>query len=149
MPKQLKDLDRDKLLRKREKQKAKDDSKLEKRRLKEEKLRKITDKEREREKKKQQKLKQKSSSGGGPPKISDFIQVNRLHPLLINFIKGPCLLQSDKNYVPLFMEKCVKFIESEGLDSEGIYRVPGNRAHVDLLFQKFEEGRWYQIADLL
>lgn len=44
--------------------------------------------------------------------------------------------------MPLFMEKCVRFIESEGLDSEGIYRVPGNRAHVDLLFQKFDEGTW-------
>lgn len=42
--------------------------------------------------------------------------------------------------MPLFLEKCVRFIESEGLDSEGIYRVPGNRAHVDLLFQKFDEG---------
>lgn len=91
MPKQLKDLDRDKLLRKREKQKAKDDSKLEKRRLKEEKLRKITDKEKEREKKKQLKLKQKSSSGGGPPKISDFIQVNWLNPLGINCVKEHCL----------------------------------------------------------
>ncbi|XP_052865905.1 rho GTPase-activating protein 190 [Anopheles cruzii] len=47
--------------------------------------------------------------------------------------------QSDKNLVPLFVEKCVKFIEQEGLDSEGIYRVPGNRTHVDLLYQKFEE----------
>lgn len=34
----------------------------------------------------------------------------------------------------------MKFIETEGLESEGIYRVPGNRAHVDLLFQKFDEG---------
>lgn len=48
--------------------------------------------------------------------------------------------QSEENAIPLFLEKCVKFIEEEGLDSEGIYRVPGNRAHVDLLFQKFEEG---------
>ncbi|XP_031336151.1 rho GTPase-activating protein 190 isoform X8 [Photinus pyralis] len=128
LPKQLKDIEQDKLTRKREKQKAKDDSKLEKRRLKEEKLRKVADKEKEREKKKQQKLKQKSSSGG-PPKISDFIQ-------------------SEKNFIPLFMEKCVKFIEAEGLDSEGIYRVPGNRAHVDLLFQKFEEDPNVQISEL-
>lgn len=48
--------------------------------------------------------------------------------------------QSDSNPIPLFLEKCVRFIEEEGLDSEGIYRVPGNRAHVELLFQKFEEG---------
>lgn len=40
--------------------------------------------------------------------------------------------------VPIFLEKCVHFIERE-VDSEGIYRVPGNRAHVDLLYQKFEE----------
>lgn len=119
----MKEADREKLLRKCEKQKAKDDSKLEKqRRLKEEKLRKVADKEKERDKKKQQKLKQKSASASGiPTKLVDFIQ-------------------SDKNYIPLFLEKCVIFIESEGLDSEGIYRVPGNRAHVDLLFQKFDEG---------
>lgn len=49
-------------------------------------------------------------------------------------------MQSEDNPIPLFVEKCIKFIEEEGLDSEGIYRVPGNRAHVDLLFQKFDEG---------
>ncbi|XP_063370149.1 rho GTPase-activating protein 190 [Cydia amplana] len=41
--------------------------------------------------------------------------------------------------VPLFVEKCVQFIEREGLASEGLYRVPGNRAHVDMLFNKFNE----------
>lgn len=73
----MKEADREKLMRKREKQKAKDDSKLEKqRRLKEEKLRKVADKEKERDKKKQQKLKQKSASASGlPSKIVDFIQV--------------------------------------------------------------------------
>lgn len=52
---------------------------------------------------------------------------------LINF------KMSDKNsLIPVFLEKCVNYIELE-LESEGIYRVPGNRAHVDLLYQKFEE----------
>ncbi|XP_028025613.1 rho GTPase-activating protein 190 isoform X1 [Bombyx mandarina] len=41
--------------------------------------------------------------------------------------------------VPLFVEKCIEFIEREGLGSEGLYRVPGNRAHVDMLFTKFYE----------
>lgn len=40
--------------------------------------------------------------------------------------------------IPVFLEKCVNYIELE-LESEGIYRVPGNRAHVDLLYQKFDE----------
>ncbi|XP_065166513.1 rho GTPase-activating protein 190 isoform X5 [Atheta coriaria] len=121
----------EKSIRKREKQKAKDDSKLEKRRLKEEKLRKVAEKEKERDKKKASKLKQKSgsSSSNAPSKLADFIQ-------------------SDANFVPLFLEKCVKFIENEGLDSEGIYRVPGNRAHVDLLFQKFEEDPNVDIEQL-
>lgn len=46
---------------------------------------------------------------------------------------------SERNpLIPVFLEKCVNYIELE-LESEGIYRVPGNRAHVDLLYQKFDE----------
>lgn len=42
--------------------------------------------------------------------------------------------------VPLFIRRCIEFIEYEGLDAEGIYRVPGNRAHVDAFVQKFKEN---------
>lgn len=49
--------------------------------------------------------------------------------------------QSEQNLIPLFVEKCISFIQEEGLELEGLYRVPGNRAHVDLLFQKFDEGK--------
>lgn len=48
--------------------------------------------------------------------------------------------QADGNAVPLFIEKCTHFIEQEGLDMEGIYRVPGNRAHVDTLLLQFDES---------
>lgn len=141
----------EKLIRRKEKQRAKDDEKLEKKRQKE--VKKLAEKEKEREKKKiqkqQQQLKQQSvtkqlsaggssgvgsggsgGSGASVPTLQDFVQ-------------------SDDNAVPLLLEKCVKFIEEEGLDSEGIYRVPGNRAHVDLLFQKFEEGTPLLILTLL
>ncbi|XP_066261136.1 rho GTPase-activating protein 190 [Euwallacea similis] len=125
----MKESDFDKLLRKREKQKAKDDSKLEKRRLKEEKLRKVAE---EKDRKRQQKTQGKKAAvlpSGTVSKLTDYIQ-------------------SDKNYIPIFMEKCVRFVEAEGLDSEGIYRVPGNRAHVDLLFVKFEEDSNVDIHEL-
>ncbi|CAB3372514.1 Hypothetical predicted protein [Cloeon dipterum] len=56
--------------------------------------------------------------------------------------------QSKQNAVPLIIEKCVQFIESEGVESEGIYRVPGNRAHVELLFQKLEEDPNVDMASL-
>lgn len=97
----------------RDRKKSREDEKLEKRRIKEEeRLKRMTEKK---------KKKQKNSPANNGPTLEDFIQ-------------------SEDNAVPLFVEKCIQFIEEEGLDSEGIYRVPGNRAHVDLLFQKFEEG---------
>ncbi|KAK6631018.1 hypothetical protein RUM44_003190 [Polyplax serrata] len=111
----------DKSSRRKEKQKAKEDEKL---RLKEEKLKKVAEKEKEREKKK---LKNKPVKG-----------LNSLD----------CFGQTEDNPLPLFLEKCIRFIEDEGLDSEGIYRVPGNRAHVELLFQRFEENPNVDIQDL-
>lgn len=128
MPK-VKDSERDKLLdRKREKQKAlqtKEEEKLEKRRAKEDaaKLRKLIDKEKEAEKKMKRKSKPNSSKA----------MANEASAM-------PEFVQSEKSLVPLFLEKCIEFIEQEGLDSEGIYRVPGNRAHVELLYQKQQEG---------
>lgn len=129
MPKILKESDREKLIseRKRDKAKAqKEEEKLDKRRAKEDaKMRKLIDKEKEQEKKMKRKSKSAGKGGGADAVsvISDFVQ-------------------SEKNFIPLFLEKCVEFIEQEGLDSEGIYRVPGNRAHVDLLYQKLQEGEW-------
>ena len=46
------------------------------------------------------------------------------------------------------MRKAITFIEREGLDAEGLYRVPGNRAHVELLFQKFDEDPKVDIDEL-
>ncbi|KAJ6224769.1 hypothetical protein RDWZM_003314 [Blomia tropicalis] len=56
--------------------------------------------------------------------------------------------QADGNAVPLFIEKCTHFIEQEGLDMEGIYRVPGNRAHVDTLLLQFDENPDINITEL-
>ncbi|XP_055846407.1 rho GTPase-activating protein 190 isoform X23 [Episyrphus balteatus] len=123
--------DNEKLLDIKMKQKNwKEEEKLEKRRLKEEqaKLRKQQDKEKEQEKKMKRKSKQNSKASSGA--------IESLETALSSL---PEFMQSDKNNIPIFLHKCIQFIEQEGLDSEGIYRVPGNRAHVDLLFQKFEE----------
>lgn len=126
----MKDSDREKLIdRKRDKQKTlKEEEKLDKRRAKEDaaKLRKLIDKEKEQEKKMKRKSKQQNSSS----KPGDSATPTAM----------PEFVQSEKNCIPLFLEQCVEFIEQEGLDSEGIYRVPGNRAHVDLLYQKLQEG---------
>jgi len=101
--------------------------KLEKRRLKEEtaRLRKLQEKEKEQEKKLKRKLKQ-NSKGLVESAEAQF---------------GKLMISSEQGEIPIFLNKCVEFIEKEGLDSEGIYRVPGSRAHVDMLFQRFEEGK--------
>jgi len=60
-----------------------------------------------------------------------------------NSVQGQPVMEdfraSDDNPVPIFLSRCIQYIELEGLRTEGLYRVPGNRAHVDLLFQKFDE----------
>ncbi|KAH0944338.1 hypothetical protein HN011_005142, partial [Eciton burchellii] len=118
--------DEDKLSKKRDKQKAKEDKKLEKLRQKEEKIKKHAEKEKEKQKKKQEKIKQTKDAGKTPT-----FCVSQLS--LIDFA------QSETNRIPLFLEKCVQFIEEQGLNLEGLYRVPGNRTHVNLLFQKFDK----------
>lgn len=97
-----------------ERKKSREEEKLEKKRLKEQ--------LREEERQKRLEKKKKKSKGAAANTYDKFAQ-------------------SETNPIPLIVEKCIIFIEEEGLDSEGIYRVPGNRAHVDLLFQKFDEGK--------
>jgi len=55
---------------------------------------------------------------------------------------------SDDNPIPVFLSRCIEFIELEGLVTEGLYRVPGNRAHVDLIFQNFDEDQSFDFHSL-
>lgn len=110
----MKDDDKSSFTKKEEKRRIKEQCKLEKRRLKEEKMKKISE-----EKKKK--------------KTKTYLLIAD-QSTLENFV------QSENNVIPLLLEKCVKFIELVGLESEGLYRVPGNRSHVDFLFQKFNDG---------
>lgn len=114
--------------RRKDKAKAKDDEKQEKRRLKEEeRQRREREKEKERERKRNLKMTKEGKKEKAAPTLEDVVL-------------------AEGRAIPLFLETCVKFIEAEGLDSEGIYRVPGNRAHVDMLFQKLEEGLYYEVV---
>ena len=109
-------------VKKRQKEKIKDDKKLQKEQKKQV-------KEREKKEKKEAKgMKGKSNS----------VQVATLEDFKT----------SDDNPIPVFLQKAIEFIEKEGLDAEGLYRVPGNRAHVELLFQKFDENPEVDIDDL-
>ncbi|KRZ38257.1 Rho GTPase-activating protein [Trichinella pseudospiralis] len=54
----------------------------------------------------------------------------------------------ENNGVPLFVQKCVEFIEAEGLTSEGVYRVPGNQSQAAAVEQRFLENSDLSFKDL-
>lgn len=95
-------------------------------------------KEEEKKLKEQQKLQKKIKKKDG--KVSSASQSGSV---LEDYTMSPRYPR-----VPLFVEKCVQFIEEEGLTAEGIYRVPGNRAQVELLLTKFQEDPSVDIQSL-
>jgi len=42
--------------------------------------------------------------------------------------------------VPALVRACVEYIEQDGLTTEGLYRIPGNRAHVEQLVETLRHG---------
>lgn len=49
-------------------------------------------------------------------------------------------LESNSTVVPIVVDKCVNFIETNGLFSEGVYRVPGNKKALNELKQAFNQN---------
>lgn len=50
-------------------------------------------------------------------------------------LENDCL--SNTSGIPYIVEKCISYIEEFGIDSEGIYRVPGHKQYTDSLFDDF------------
>ncbi|XP_069494567.1 rho GTPase-activating protein 5 [Ambystoma mexicanum] len=50
-------------------------------------------------------------------------------------------LVSAEKPIPLFVEKCVHFIEDTGLCTEGLYRVSGNKTDQDNIQKQFDQDR--------
>ena len=107
---------------KRQQEKLKDEKRLQKEQKKEQK-----------EKEKREKKEAKGMKGK-----SNSVQIQTLEDFKA----------SEDNPIPIFLSKTIDFIEKEGLDAEGLYRVPGNRAHVELLFQKYDENPNVSIEEL-
>lgn len=51
-------------------------------------------------------------------------------------------------FVPQFVFKCVNFIEAEGLKTEGLYRIPGNKSQGELFVKKFNEDPMMEVENL-
>merc|ERR1712029_774036 len=114
------------------KQRQKD---AERKKLKDEKKR---QKEAEKQEAKERKKEKKETSNALKSSKANSVQVVSLEDFRC----------SSEDPVPVFLRKAITYIEAEGLDAEGLYRVPGNRAHVDLLFQNFDEDPKVDIDEL-
>jgi hypothetical protein len=60
---------------------------------------------------------------------------NSYHHVPIRLVLSRCVL-SPKLRIPLFIEKCILFIEEHGLTIEGLYRISGYKNQVELVINK-------------
>ncbi|XP_052432568.1 rho GTPase-activating protein 35 [Carassius gibelio] len=61
-------------------------------------------------------------------------------PLESNYFGVPLAnVVSPERPIPLFIEKCIRYIEATGLSTEGIYRVSGNKAEMESMQRQFDQ----------
>jgi hypothetical protein len=65
---------------------------------------------------------------------------NSYHHVPLRLTLSRCVL-SNESGVPLFIEKCILFIEEHGLTIEGLYRISGYKNQVELVINKLIEGK--------
>ncbi|XP_076024853.1 rho GTPase-activating protein 35 [Genypterus blacodes] len=49
--------------------------------------------------------------------------------------------------IPVFIEKCVRFIETTGLNTEGLYRVSGNKSEMESMQRQFEQDHGLDLVE--
>uniref|UniRef100_A0A8C3AG58 Rho GTPase-activating protein 35 n=1 Tax=Cyclopterus lumpus TaxID=8103 RepID=A0A8C3AG58_CYCLU len=49
--------------------------------------------------------------------------------------------------IPLFIDKCVRFIETTGLNTEGLYRVSGNKSEMESMQRQFEQDHGLDLVE--
>ena len=62
------------------------------------------------------------------------------HRVPVRLILSRCPLGSASG-VPMFIEKCIAFVEEHGLKFEGLYRVSGFKNQVDLVIHSLSQGK--------
>ncbi|XP_062601720.1 rho GTPase-activating protein 190-like isoform X2 [Saccostrea cucullata] len=93
-------------------------------------------KEEERKQKEQQKAQKKKKKDGRPGTSESGCKLSEFP------------MSSNNPSLPQFVETCVEFIDNEGMNTEGIYRIPGNKLQVELLQSKLQEDPSIDIHSL-
>lgn len=72
-----------------------------------------------------------------------FIECCRYYVKLFTFLKGKIAdyVPSQRPFVPALIQHCVNEVEIRGLDTVGLYRVPGPEKEVKDLKEKFLRGK--------
>nr|XP_018670541.1 rho GTPase-activating protein 35 isoform X1 [Ciona intestinalis]XP_026693614.1 rho GTPase-activating protein 35 isoform X2 [Ciona intestinalis] len=105
---------------------------------KEEKRRKEEEKKKEKEQRIRYKEKQKQNQSTRHPPNS--VAIGNKHNVSDYFNKNlDEIIQGLNHMVPLFVEKCVQFLETYGLSTEGLYRIPANAKERENLIRRFDE----------
>ncbi|CAF4317273.1 unnamed protein product, partial [Adineta steineri] len=66
------------------------------------------------------------------------------HHVPIRLVLSRCLL-SNVLGIPLFIEKCILYIEEHGLSTEGLYRISGYKNQVELVINKLIQDPNYDL----
>eukprot|EP00058_Branchiostoma_floridae_P006662 XP_002592150.1 hypothetical protein BRAFLDRAFT_124075 [Branchiostoma floridae] len=124
-----------------------DDEERKKRNKELEKLERQQRKDTKRKQKEEEKLKKKMEKQKSKTKPFPLPQQKNLSG---NYFGLPMekIVQSEDNPIPLFVEMCVKYIENEGIRTEGIFRVNGKKEDTDLIRLKFDEEEITDLNDL-
>ncbi|XP_066300085.1 rho GTPase-activating protein 5-like isoform X4 [Branchiostoma lanceolatum] len=124
-----------------------DDEERKKRSKEQEKLERQQRKDTKRKQKEEEKLKKKMEKQKSKTKPFPLPQQKNLSG---NYFGLPMekIVQSEDNPIPLFVEMCVKYIENEGIRTEGIFRVNGKKEDTDLIRLKFDEEEITDLNDL-
>ena len=63
--------------------------------------------------------------------------------VVVVFVSGLsyfCSQSEENEFVPLLVAICVGIVESKGMQTQGLYRIPGNRASVTQLTEAVNKG---------
>ena len=80
------------------------------------------------------------NSHTGVSPLSSLENSHHHHHAPVRLTLSRCTLSAESG-VPLFIEKCIQFIEEYGLSIEGLYRISGYKNQVELVINKLIEGK--------
>ncbi|CAF0947926.1 unnamed protein product [Adineta ricciae] len=72
---------------------------------------------------------------------------NSYHQVPIRLVLSRCILSNELK-IPLFVEKCVIYIEEHGLAIEGLYRISGYKNQVELVINKLSQDPNFDLNTL-